>query len=475
MEFKQQKSWTKHLDFIIIDLICLELAFLFAYWMRHGVEANPYAKSIYRNEVLILILIQLLVAIFAKSFKNVLRRGMYKEFIATFKQVMLVTLFSIAYLFVLKESMFYSRMTMLLTGGLYFVLAYPVRLVWKSIIKARFHYKERNRSLLIITTSERAEAAVKTIEDRNYHDYVMTGLVLLDTDAAGTQVAGVDVVANASNVVSYVCRSWVDELYIDVNRANHLPQSMLDAFNEMGVTVHIKLQGLENPYHRVQYVEKMVGVTVMTFAVNDISPVGMFIKRLIDILGGLVGCIFTLMVMLVVGPIIKIKSPGAPIIFSQKRVGQNGKYFKMYKFRSMYPDAEERKKELMAQNEVADGMMFKMENDPRIIKGIGHFIRKTSLDEFPQFFNVLKGDMSLVGTRPPTIDEWEKYDLHHRLRMAMRPGITGMWQVSGRSDIKEFEEVVKLDAEYIAKWNVGLDIKIIFKTIAQIVKGDGAR
>ena len=475
MEFKQQKSWIKHIDFIIIDLICLELAFLFAYWIRHGMESNPYSISIYRNEVLMLILIQILVAIFTKNFKNVLRRGFYQEFIATFKQVLLVTLFSIAYLFALKESMFCSLMTMLLSGGLCFVLSYPIRLLWKGIVKARFHYKVRNRALLIITTSERAEAAVKTIEDRNYHDYVMTGLVLLDTDAAGTQVAGVDVVANASNVVSYVCRSWVDELYIDVDRANHLPQSMLDAFNEMGVTVHIKLQGLENPYHRVQYVEKMVGVTVMTFAINDISPAGMIVKRLIDILGGLVGCIFTLIIMLFVGPMIKLKSPGGPVIFSQKRVGQNGKYFKMYKFRSMYPDAEERKKELMSQNEVADGMMFKMENDPRIIKGIGHFIRKTSLDEFPQFFNVLKGDMSLVGTRPPTIDEWEKYDLHHRLRMAMRPGITGMWQVSGRSDIKEFEEVVKLDAEYIAKWNVGLDIKIMFKTIAQVFKGDGAR
>jgi len=212
----------------------------------------------------------------------------------------------------------------------------------------------------------------------------------------------------------------------------------------------------------------------MTFAVNDLSPVGMFAKRIVDILGGLVGCIFTILLTIFIGPIIYIKSPG-PIFFSQKRVGKNGKYFKMYKFRSMYPDAEERKKELMKQNEHADGMMFKMKDDPRIIKGIGHFIRKTSIDEFPQFFNVLKGDMSLVGTRPPTIDEWEKYKAHHRVRMSMRPGITGMWQVSGRSDITEFEEVVKLDAEYIAKWNIGLDIKIMLMTIAQVFKGDGAR
>ena len=144
----------------------------------------------------------------------------------------------------------------------------------------------------------------------------------------------------------------------------------------------------------------------------------------------------------------------------------------MYKFRSMYMDAEERKKELMAQNEV-QGLMFKMENDPRITK-VGAFIRKTSIDELPQFWNVLKGDMSLVGTRPPTMDEWEKYELHHRKRLAIKPGLTGMWQVSGRSNITDFEEVVKLDKQYISEWTMGLDIKILFKTVQVVFKKEGS-
>ena len=113
-------------------------------------------------------------------------------------------------------------------------------------------------------------------------------------------------------------------------------------------------------------------------------------------------------------------------------------------------------------------MMFKIENDPRIIggaNGIGNFIRKYSIDEFPQFWNVLKGDMSLVGTRPPTVDEWEKYDLHHRARLSIKPGITGMWQVSGRSEITDFEEVVQLDRDYITDWSIGLDIRTLFKTV----------
>ena len=230
--------------------------------------------------------------------------------------------------------------------------------------------------------------------------------------------------------------------------------------------------------------EKVGSYTVLTTSLNYASFGQLFLKRLMDICGGLVGCIFTGIITIFVGPAIYLASPG-PIFFSQERVGKNGKKFKMYKFRSMYMDAEERKKELMAQNRVKDGMMFKMDFDPRIIgnkilpdgtkkTGIGHFIRVTSLDEFPQFFNVLKGDMSLVGTRPPTEDEVEKYDLHHRARLATKPGITGMWQVSGRSKITDFEEIVRLDTEYIEKWSIGLDIKILVKTVGVLFRKDGA-
>ena len=152
----------------------------------------------------------------------------------------------------------------------------------------------------------------------------------------------------------------------------------------------------------------------------------------------------------------------------------------------MYLDAEARKAELMAQNRVQGGLMFKLEYDPRIIgceklpdgtikKGIGNFIRDYSLDEFPQFFNVLKGELSLCGTRPPTVDEWEQYELHHRARLAIKPGITGLWQISGRSDIKDFDEVVKLDLEYIDNWSLLLDVKIILKTIWVVFRGRGAR
>ena len=230
--------------------------------------------------------------------------------------------------------------------------------------------------------------------------------------------------------------------------------------------------------------KKIGNYTVLTTSINYASARQLCLKRLMDIAGGLVGCIFTAILFVFVAPAIYIASPG-PIFFSQERVGKNGKKFKMYKFRSMYMDAEERKAELMKDNKLGDGKMFKLDFDPRVIgnkvlpdgtrkTGIGDFIRRTSIDEFPQFFNVLKGDMSIVGTRPPLISETNLYELHHRARLAIKPGITGMWQVSGRSDITDFEEVVRLDKEYIENWDIGLDIKILLKTVMVVIRKDGS-
>ena len=243
----------------------------------------------------------------------------------------------------------------------------------------------------------------------------------------------------------------------------------------------MNLAKVVNTPGKKQFVERIGDYTVLTTSTNYASLNELFLRRVFDIMCGIIGCVFTLILCIFVGPAIYIASPG-PIFFSQERVGKNGKKFKMYKFRSMYLDAEERKKELMKDNKLGDGKMFKIDFDPRVIgnqvkpdgshkTGIGEFIRKTSIDEFPQFFNVLKGDMSIVGTRPPLISETNLYEYQHFARLAIKPGITGMWQVSGRSEIIE---VVELDKYYIENWNLGLDIKILLKTVLVVVCKKGA-
>ena len=264
----------------------------------------------------------------------------------------------------------------------------------------------------------------------------------------------------------------LDEVFISApSIAQNNVEYLLHGFREMGVDCHYNLEvpGMSGERGRI---ENFGDYTVVTYTRFQSSYKRIVIKRVIDIAGGFVGMIITALFFPFVALAIKLDSPG-PILFSQTRIGRNGRRFKIYKFRSMYLDAEERKKELEKQNEI-QGLMFKMENDPRITK-VGKFIRKTSIDELPQFYNVVKGDMSLVGTRPPTEDEFEKYNQYYRRRISMTPGLTGLWQVSGRSEIEDFDDVVKYDLKYIDSWSLLLDFKILLQTIKVVFTGKGSK
>lgn len=265
----------------------------------------------------------------------------------------------------------------------------------------------------------------------------------------------------------------LDQVYIIQKHSEELPftQQYVDLCIDMGVTVRLVVDFYKRRRAN-SYVSTVGTYPVITYHTITLNSYEQLIKRCMDIAGGLVGCILSAPFMLVTAIAIKIDSPG-PVFFKQTRVGQNGRQFKIYKFRSMYIDAEERKKELMAQNEIEGGVMFKMKDDPRITR-VGKVIRKLSIDELPQFFNVLGGSMSLVGTRPPTLDEVEKYKRNQWRRISIKPGLTGMWQVSGRSKIQSFDEIVELDTEYIDNWSLMLDIRLILKTVVVLLKHDDA-
>ncbi|MBP3198451.1 MAG: sugar transferase [Butyrivibrio sp.] len=259
----------------------------------------------------------------------------------------------------------------------------------------------------------------------------------------------------------------IDQVYILQKREMDIPylQKYIDICIEMGVTCRVIID-IFRRRKSYSYVSSIGTYPVFTFHTVTMNNMQKVIKRIFDIFFSIFAIVITSPIMIITAIAIKIDSPG-PAIFKQVRVGKNGRHFKIWKFRSMYQNADDMKAELQALNQVKDGMMFKIKDDPRITK-VGKFIRKTSIDELPQFFNVLAGSMSVVGTRPPTIDEVEKYSMHQWRRISIKPGITGMWQANGRSSITDFNQVVELDTEYIDQWSMWLDIKLLFKTVSEV-------
>lgn len=463
------RGWIKHIDFLIIDIICLELSFLLVYILRNGMIRGALPQ-LYRDFATVIILVDICTVFFRSSYKDIIRRGYLIELRETIMHCAFVTAGVIIWMFVIKQSADYSRIIVL---GMYPVsvcMCYFFRLVWKRFIRIRIREGKQLRKLMVISTSERIRSVIDGLLSP-YRDYSVTAIALFDCDdQIGNNIQGVPIVAGRDSMIRYIQENIIDEVFIDLPDEEKTAERLMNQIIGMGVTVHINLlkfgSSMENKriYSLGQY---MVVSSTMRFA----EPWQMFIKRVLDICGALVGLIITGIAFVIFAPVIYHQSPG-PIFFSQERVGRNGRTFKIYKFRTMYPDAEERKKELIKFNKMK-GFMFKMDNDPRIIP-IGHFLREKSIDELPQFWNILKGDMSLVGTRPPTVDEYNHYETHHKKRLAMKPGLTGLWQVTGRSDIVDFDEVVALDSKYITEWTLAMDIKIIWKTVAAVWKGTGA-
>jgi len=324
--------------------------------------------------------------------------------------------------------------------------------------------------MYLVTDKKFAINIVKDLLNNKYNNFILKGVIVLDSDGKSEKIAGIPVVANADTMLSFIKTNVVDEIFIDLWDDNLITKAIADYCLDMGIIVHINMGNVSGHMPNAG-VEKINGLTVVTTSISAATFRQIVLKRMIDICGSLAGLVVTGIVSVFIVPLIYMQSPG-PVFFTQERVGKNGRRFKLYKFRSMYMDAEERKKELILHNKM-DGFMFKMDNDPRITP-IGRFIRKTSMDELPQFFNVLKGDMSLVGTRPPTVDEYERYALHHKKRLAIKPGLTGLWQVSGRNNITDFEKVVALDTQYIQEWTLGLDLKILLKTVKVVLRREGS-
>ena len=473
----KRKQHFEELLLCSLDLISIFICLIGAGLLRYKTMGRfVYAENV-QSMVLIFAVMHLALYFSTNLFYGLYKRSLFYEFATVCLYNIVLTGASFLFGFGIKEGIFLSR------------LVFGYFLIFNTILMTIIHFVFRkksisffltgeNRNVFIIANSTKIREIVERFHSSKEVRWSIVAVCPTDgnTDVNVSGIQEIPVVpVDSDTFYEFATQTVLDEVFIqvdDLEGSDRFLREQIQFFEQMGVVVNISLDliGINTDGIRRVYTIEDYPVLAISSRLFDYRMV--IIKRIMDVAGSIVGLMITALVSVVLVPLIKLESPG-PIFFKQERIGMNGRVFKLYKFRSMYEDAEERKKELMDQNEMS-GLMFKIENDPRITK-VGRFIRKTSLDELPQFWNVLKGDMSLVGTRPPTVDEYMQYNAYQKRRISFKPGITGLWQVSGRSEIKDFDDIVKLDLTYIDNWSIWLDIKLIFKTILVVLGRKGAQ
>ena len=487
------------------DFICLVFANLISYLFFRNVVVKimdyPFSEWVRYYSALFVAFAITAGGFYSKI--DIHKRNRWAELASVVQNGALTYLIFFALVLLLKNPIIESRFMVFSSLVLFVGFSTVSKYFLKRYLTRQFT-KSRIASIVgIITTSDIAEEFVKGIDE----DWSMrvSGIVLLDDFcengvfkyssklaeneynssspklktvlSSKTEIGNIPVISTDESFMEWIRSAPLDEIFINVNYHDAMEvQPIVEELEEMGITVHLNIPSLEKMLDESKFSningKTYAGYPMATFsAAPAYSTSWLVLKRAFDIVVSLIGCIISVPIIAITAIPLLRESKG-PLFFKQLRVGKNGRLFYIYKLRSMYADAEEHKAELMAENQM-DGHMFKIDDDPRITK-VGRVIRKYSIDELPQFFNVLKGDMSIIGTRPPTVEEFEQYESRHKRRLSMRPGISGMWQVSGRSEIQDFEEVVELDCKYIDEWSPILDLKIFIKTIPVVLTHKGA-
>lgn len=358
---------------------------------------------------------------------------------------------------------------------IYSFTAFTFIIIEKTIlfyILNRIHAKGYNQeNLLIVGTGSRARQFIRNVKIHSNWGLHIVGLIDDDPKLFGKEVEGYRVLGRLQDIGFIVNRLVIDRVIFVVPRLwlDRIEPAILEC-EKVGVATSISLD-LYNLHIAKARQTDFNGFPLLEFQTFYAKEWQLFLKRLLDIIISSVALIFFSPLILFVAILIRATSPG-PVFFKQQRIGLNGRKFTLYKFRSMVANAESLKDRLSNKNEM-DGPVFKIKHDPRITP-IGYIIRKTSFDELPQFINVLKGDMSIVGPRPPLISEVERYEIWQRRRLSLKPGITCIWQVSGRNKVG-FEEWMRMDLEYIDHWSLALDIKLMLRTLLVVATGYGAQ
>ncbi|MDY0384161.1 sugar transferase [Trichlorobacter sp.] len=441
---------------ITLDLLLVFGSFLTAFYLRH-----PYLTNRELNDYFWFLLLALPLwfgALYASGIYGSLRtRTIWSFLTALLKAYVIAGCIAAAAIFIFDPHTF-SRLLFFWFIVISFVAIATGKLFIRLFLSLIRQRGLNTRDILLVGDGLKAQQMRELIEL-----HACWGMRLVDT---------ITCAGPACNIIDYCKKHTVDEVVfcLPATEMARIEQYVTE-LDQLGVTSRMVLDLVDFPAHRQEVSLFHDTLPMLSFYAKAFSAPQLLAKRFLDIAGALVGLLFFGLMYPFVALAIKLESPG-PIFFGQLRLGEQGRPFRCWKLRSMIVDAEQHKQDLMAHNEM-NGQMFKIKDDPRVTR-VGRFIRKTSIDEFPQFWNVLKGEMSLVGTRPPTPDEVANYEDWHRKRICIKPGITGLWQVSGRNQIQDFDEVARLDIRYVENWSIWLDIKILFQTLWVVTLGRGA-
>ena len=459
------------------DLVLTTAAFLLAWWLRSHV-APQLAPSIFPTELYplsrylgllpLVLAIWTLLLVTREAYTSRRTVALASEIWQVVQVVGAGTLTLAAAGWLLRLD-FVSRPFLILfaTLDLLFLVAgkLVLRLGARRVRRRGFNY----RTFLIVGINPRAEEVAQIIAEHPHWGLKLIGFVAPNGEHT-EEVAGIPVLGSADDLPEILQNEVVDEVIFVLARRQleEFEESFL-LCSELGIRARVALYF---PHMKARVVlEELEGIPLLTFTNTPGAPFPMFVKRLQDLTVSTLGIVLTAPLVPLIAAAIKVCSRG-PVLYSQIRCGLNGRRFKLLKFRTMYEGADQRLDEVAHLNEV-EGPAFKARRDPRVTP-VGRVLRRLSLDELPQLYNVFRGDMSLVGPRPPIPDEVERYERWQRRRLSMKPGITGLWQVSGRAGLDDFKNWIALDLAYIDQWSLWLDLKILLKTIPAVLSTRGA-
>ncbi len=460
----------------IVDALCVALSFGIAYWIRYDLqwirEVEPAYQvpfRVYIPSVSALMVILVLVYWLEGAYRAERGRTLSDELYILFRGT-LVGIAAMIFGVFLTTPNYYSRLIFGYTGIIILGVIGTSRAIERQIIDRRHKRGLGVDRVLIVGAGEVGRALMRTIVARPELGYKIVGFVDDDPLKAQTDIGPYPALGTTENLPEILRNNEIHEVIIALPWASYTKiMSVMSQCEQANTRVRIVPDLFQMAFSRVA-VDNLNGIPLLGTKEPVLRDWQVLFKRFLDVFIASLALVVFSPLFLLIAIAIRLDSPG-PVIFKQKRVGRNGVEFTCFKFRSMFCDAESKVDLLREQNE-ATGPLFKMRNDPRMTR-VGRFLRRTSMDELPQFWNVLKGEMSVIGPRPALPSEVKEYAPWHRRRLEVPPGITGLWQVSGRSDLT-FDEMVLLDVYYIENWSPFLDLRILLKTIPTVILGSGA-